>query len=192
MADEEDIDFNFDELDGEPDYRVTIRGDRLMLTYCFPWLARGGPLGKLARDRGKDGVYIADLTIADDDLLVRVHASPADASGAEGRLLEWAATVGYTRVWLPSGIVDLDGVGTVAEAAAVTCDSCGIEWDDPTPELWEQVHSEHSFPRCCPVCGTDLPQWQTRPDKSRPVSHSPRARRSAPRPSTDATQRRRP
>lgn len=81
---DEDFEEMLEELLGDdenpaPTYRAVIRRGRLTITGWAPWLAAGGPLGKLLRERERRGVAIADLTLygeKQDELAVRFYATP--------------------------------------------------------------------------------------------------------------------
>jgi hypothetical protein len=171
-------DFDFDELfelledgDDEPDpsFRATIRRGRLTLTNWAPWLFRCGPLGALVRERERCGVAIADLTLHgedDDEVSVRFYAAGPKREEAERILIEWAARVGYRRVWLPDRLVEIEPapeqtIGT----AAVRCPTCLAHWADAQPEFWLQVRESGAFPMWCPACGCELPQWTVRGER---------------------------
>ena len=72
--------------------------------------------------------------------------------------MRWAANVGYQRVWLPDGPIDLDPNGVVP--AAVTCPTCGLCWEDGSAEFWEIVLEDGHFPAYYLGCGGSLPEWQ--------------------------------
>ena len=157
-----------------PSFRATIRRGRIMLTSWAPWVARNGPYTNLLRERAKAGVTIADLThVGDDDeeLAVRFYAEGSDREEAEGALLEWARAVGYRRVWLPDRIEEIEPEPGDFGTAAVRCPSCGIKWEDSSPEFWLAIRRDRVFPRWCLICGWELPQWTVDRPRARPRRH---------------------
>jgi len=153
----------------EPSYRATIRGGKLMLTGWAPWLISGGPVGHLLPARGRAGVTIADLTIHgadEDELSVRffVRAEPTEA--ADEILIGWARQVGYRRLWLPDRLVTLERDPEIITRAKVRCGVCRAKWSDASPEFWLVVHQARAFPRFCPACGCEMPQWTTEPTRN--------------------------
>lgn len=158
-----------DEPELTPTWRATIRRGKLTLTGWAPWLITGGPLGTLLPARARSGVTIADLTLHgadDDEVSVRflVRAKPTEP--ADDLLIDWASKVGYRRVWLPDGLVDIERDPQAMTRASVRCDVCLARWSDATPEFWLGVRQEKAFPRWCPMCGSELPQWVTRPTEN--------------------------
>lgn len=123
-------------------------------------LLRRGPAAMLLKD-ARAG--LVDLhRPADDELVVeRVADAPWGAEHAH-TLLQWAATVGYRRVWLPDRPVDLDASAAVRRAF-VTCPTCGLRWEDDSPEFWESVLEAGHFPGYCLGCGGSLPEWSPEP-----------------------------
>lgn len=169
-----DIDELFDELTGDgdgpaPTWRATIRGRRLTLTGWAPWLIREGPVATLLPGREADGISIADLTIHgtdDDEVSVRFYALGAEQAVVESVLIRWAELVGHRRLWLPDRLVSLepdpDSIGT----ASVRCPTCRARWQDSSPNFWLNVKRAHTFPRWCPLCGCEMPQWSVRRGRS--------------------------
>ena len=177
----DDFDEILEDLDGggepDPTYRATIivRTGRVSVTGWAGWLACGGAFGKLLRERERAGVAIADLTTTgadDDELIARFYADGGDLEAAEEALVEWASHVGYRRIWLSNRVAELEPSGEQIGPAHVRCPTCRAGWADATPEFWLMVRKQGEFPRWCPVCGFELPQWSVR-DEAR---SQPRAR----------------
>jgi hypothetical protein len=151
------------ELDEPPDptWRATIRRGGLTLTGWAPFLISEGPLATLLPARERAGVTIADLTIYgadDDEVSVRYLALGTGREVADAKLTKWAQTVGYSRLWLPNRLVDLQPTALIGEAS-VRCPTCRSQWRDSTPNFWSIVRDAGSFPKWCPMCGCELPQW---------------------------------
>jgi hypothetical protein len=113
-----------------------------------------------ARDRS--GVAIADLTVVRDDegtaseVIVEFHSGGHDIH--RGALINWAHTVGYTRVWFDGELVDLEP--TAGGPVTTRCTGCGQEFVDGRSErFWRRVRHSGAFPTGCSLCGSDLPQW---------------------------------
>jgi hypothetical protein len=167
-----------DHLDHDPDHglpphrflRATIAAGELTLNPPLRGTITGGPaamtFARLA------GVAIVDLrrSGADDDELVATlppNAPPLQRA-ARRALSDWAALVGYRRLWLADRVLELDPPPPVG-AVRVRCPTCTSEWADSSPGFWAWVREHHHFPGFCPACGGSLPEW-------RPVRR--RARRS--------------
>jgi hypothetical protein len=168
-----------DDGDGRPapTWRATIRGRRLMLTNWAPWLVHGGPQTKLLTEREQAGFTIADLTVHgqdDDEVSVRFYAVGTEVERAEELLIEWATRVGYRRLWLPDRLVAIEPQPDKLGTASVRCPTCRAVWQDSSPEFWLTVKRGSVFPKWCPVCGCELPQWDVRDAR-----HRRRARRRA-------------
>ncbi len=168
--------------DDPPTYRATIlpRTGRVSLTGWAPWLARGGALGKLLRERERAGVAIADLSVTgadSDEVIARFYSDGGALSASEDALVEWASHVGYRRLWLSDRMVALDPAPEQIGHATVRCPTCRAGWADANPEFWLMVREQGEFPRWCPVCGFELPQWRVGPQR-------PSARPRRPRPTT--------
>jgi hypothetical protein len=145
------------------DFRMTIRGGAARLVDWSPWLARTGPLSTLLHARGRAGVAIADLTVArEDEVATEVVADFVTGESPEARavLCDWAAEVGYRRLWLPGAVVDLPPFG--GGEARVRCTGCRVVLTDGDAEFWLAVRRLGRFPGVCPLCGSDLPQWTVR------------------------------
>ena len=140
-----------------PTYRATIRNGLVTLN---PW----GP-GLLGEGPGAAGFLtvtaaLADLEIDEDELIVEPVPRAPWGPEAEEALLRWAPTVGYTRVWLPSRVVDFEAPAPLGRAI-VDCPSCGAQWEDGSTHFWARVRGNGWFPARCPACGGSLPQWTT-------------------------------
>lgn len=196
--DDERIDELIDELGGDdenppdPSWRATIRGRRLMLTGWAPWLVRTGPLAKLLREREAEGVTIADLTVHgedDDEISVRFLALGTEPERAEQLLIDWAERLGYRRLWLSDRLVSLGDRPEKLGAAAVRCPTCRVGWEDDSPEFWLYAKEAGTFPKWCPICGCELPQWTVASRRAsastprrRQTAHDDRKRRTPHRP----------
>jgi len=157
----------------DPDFRATVRRDgTIRLVNWAPWFAAGGPLHTLLDARGRAGV--ADLTIVRDEDYVAVELIVdfrcGDSPDHRHALSEWAARVGYQRVWFDGEIVDLEP--SPGGAAQTRCTGCRARLVDADPSFWEFVRHRGAFPTSCVLCGSDLPQWtpagQTRPGSPGP------------------------
>jgi len=157
----------------DPDFRATVRRDgTIRLVNWAPWFAAGGPLHTLLHARGRAGIAIADLTIVRDNDYVAVEliVDFRCGGGAEHRraLREWAARVGYRRVWFDGEIADLQP--SPGGAVQTRCTGCRARLVDADASLWEFVRHHGAFPTACVLCGSDLPQWTPVRQKQRPAS----------------------
>ena len=162
----------------EPTYRATIRRGRVAITSWAPWLAQGGAWNHMLDARGRAGVALADLTLlgeGDSEIVVRYLSEGRAREEADEALRQWAEDLGYTRLWLPSGIVELRGDAPIGCRAEVRCPTCGSRWHDSTPDFWEMVRGMGSYPKWCLVCGWELPQWEVSREGKR-VARAPEAR----------------
>jgi hypothetical protein len=159
----------------DPDFRATVRQDgTIRLVNWAPWFAAGGPLHTMLDARGRAGVGIADLTIVRDDDFVAVELIVDFRCGGSHEhrqaLREWAARIGYRRVWFDGEIADLDP--SPGGAAQTHCTGCRARLVDADASFWEFVRHHGAFPMACVLCGSDLPQWtpvrQTRPRERDP------------------------
>jgi hypothetical protein len=171
---------DFDELDDDGEtaperewfLRATIAGGELTLNPPISGTITGGPAAMtLARLRD---VVLVDLRHAgeeDDELVATVppNAPPIDRA-ARRVLTEWAALVGYRRLWLPDRVVELDPPPPVG-TATVRCPTCASVWADSSPGFWALVRRNGHFPGYCPACGGSLPEW-------RPARAAERSRRA--------------
>jgi hypothetical protein len=172
---------DFDELHDDPDtgledepfLRATISGGELTLNPPLSGTITGGPAAMtLARLRD---VVLVDLRHAgedDEELVATVPPNAPPIRRAARRVLsEWAALVGYDRLWLPDRVVELDPPPPVG-TAAVRCPTCTSVWTDDSPRFWATVRRNGHFPGYCPACSGSLPEW-------RPVRAAQRARGAA-------------
>lgn len=122
---------------------------------------RGRPAVHAARGTRSSGVAIADLTVirGDDRVAVEVIVEFRCGGVAEHRaaLRDWAARVGYRRVWFDGEIADLDP--SPGGAAQTRCTGCRARLADAGPSFWQFVRRYGEFPTACMLCGSDLPQW---------------------------------
>lgn len=169
MDPDDDLDFG---LPPHRFLRATIAAGQLTLNPPLGGTITGGPaamtFARLA------GVVIIDLRADDDELVATLppNAPPLDRA-ARRVLSDWAALVGYRRLWLADRVLELDPPPPVG-AVAVRCPTCTSEWADSSTDFWAQVRANHHFPGFCPACGGSLPEW-------RPVRRpSGRAARRAP------------
>jgi hypothetical protein len=153
--------------------RATIARGELTLNPPLRGTIRGGPASMtLAR---LDGVVLVDLRHAgeDDEELVATPPPNAPPIGRAARrvLIDWAALVGYRRVWLPDAVVDLEPPPPVG-TATVRCPTCASVWSDGSEGFWAAVRRNGHFPGYCPACGGSLPEWK-------PAAAARRAARSS-------------
>ena len=152
-----------------PTCRATIRDGLITLNPWHPALLGEGPAAAGFRTLE---AALADLRLDEDELIVEpVPRAPWDED-AEEAILRWAPTVGYTRVWLPSRVVDFEAPAPLGRAI-VDCPSCGAQWEDGSPNFWARVRANGWFPARCPACGGSLPEWSTvseTAEAERPVS----------------------
>jgi hypothetical protein len=137
---------------------------RLTLNDWWPGLVGGGPWRQQFRERRDAGVAIADLRRERDSRgegeLAVEFLSGGDRDGAEAVLEEWARWTGYRRIWFEDRMVDLGEQAPAPQTASAICPTCGASWDDSIPEFWASVRDNGCFPRTCPLCGGELPQWE--------------------------------
>jgi hypothetical protein len=146
-----------------PDFRATLRPrGPVRLVEWGPWLAAGGPLHTLLDARAQAGIAIADFTVIRDsdgtarELIIEFLAG--DSPQHRATISTWAAGVGYSRVWFPGDVADLDPVpGGPAETR---CTGCRVRLVDSDASFWEFVRHHGAFPATCVLCGSDLPQWR--------------------------------
>jgi hypothetical protein len=147
----------------KPDLRITInRNGTIRIVDWTPWLATNGPLYTLLDARGRAGVLIADLRILRDDegnadeLICDVLCG--DSAEHRRHVCEWAAFVGYRRVWLEGEVLELEP--TSMRQARTRCTGCGVRLVDDKRGFWGFVRRRGAFPSTCSLCGSDLLQWQ--------------------------------
>lgn len=112
---------------------------------------------------------IADLTIVYSveggreifaDLLI-----DHDPKAGKAALVGWAASVGYRRLWLPSGMIDLSTSFGTADSATAVCRVCGTRYLESHSDFWGNVMIQGGFPVTCRLCGAQMPQWKPAPGK---------------------------
>ena len=148
----------------QPKYRATYRKKRLTVVPFFHSMIVNGPASGWFRHREKAGTVIADL-IADetegrDELSITYRSAGRNRDAAQLAIAEWAASVGYKRLWHPDGFVELQATVSDEDRASVKCTTCGQGWSDTGSSFWTMVHGQRGFPTFCPLCGGDLPQWR--------------------------------
>lgn len=148
-------------LEHEPFLRATIAGGELTLNPPLSGTITGGPAAMtFARLRDVTLVDLRHAGEQDEELVASVppNAPPVDRA-ARRVLAEWAALVGYRRLWLPERVVELDPPPPVGEAT-VRCPTCRSVWADDSPGFWAMVRRNGHFPGYCPACGGSLPEWR--------------------------------
>jgi hypothetical protein len=163
--DDETFDVDDDAADGpdHPDFRAIVQpSGAVRLVHWGPWLQSTGPAYTLMAARDRAGVAIADLTVVRDDeglaneVIVEFHSGGGDMHRAA--LIDWADTLGYTRVWFDGELVDLEP--TAGGRVTTRCSGCGQKFvDGRSGRFWHHVRHSGAFPTGCSLCGSDLPQW---------------------------------
>src|SRR3954469_18606197 len=143
-----------DDLTQEQDHflRATIAAGRITLNPPLHGTITGGPASMtLAR---LEGVVLVDLRHAgedDEELVATVPPNaPRITTAARRTLADWAAVVGYRRLWLPDRVLELeppDALGT----AEVRCPTCTATWADGSPRFWATVRANGHFPANGPL-----------------------------------------
>ena len=156
---------NAEEFPEPPSLRATVLGEHLTVTDWAPSLFASGPARDFFRARQKDGVAIADLRRWRNDdgsgELSVEFLSDGERPTAERVIEEWARLTGYSRVWFPDRVLDLTVEGPPPlPTVEATCPTCWATWADEDAEFWQIVRTSGEFPRICPVCGCELPQWR--------------------------------
>jgi hypothetical protein len=161
---EEAIDEVLTEMETQPKYRATYRGKRLTVVPFFSNLVERGPAFEWFQKRERAGTVIADLTehesVGGDELSITYRTAGRNRQAAELALAEWAATVGYRRLWLADGLLELEAIASDEDTASVKCMTCGHVWSDSGQQFWSMVVGQHAFPWTCTMCGCDMPQWR--------------------------------
>lgn len=78
-------------------------------------------------------------------------------------LVQWAGKTGHSKVWLADRVVDPEVGPDPDQVAEVDCPSCGTIFQGEGFDFWGTVVEWGRFPSRCPVCGGELPQWETEP-----------------------------
>jgi hypothetical protein len=147
-------------MSDRPFSRAAITPHSVTLNPWRPSLIRGGPGGACLRGLRRRRLVLADLTKLDEhELLVTFVPRTTGCSWARERLLEWARTVGYRRIWLDDAVIDVADALAGTGRAAVCCPTCGLRWEDEGPDFWGVVRQSGWFPASCPACGGSLPEW---------------------------------
>jgi hypothetical protein len=149
-----------------PELRATVtrRGD-VVMTRWSPGAARpGGPAASQLRLRKLAGVF--DLTIEREsvdgitiatDLLVGDVFLADDSALAYEKLIAWAASLGYHRVWLSHEVVALEP-NLLGGTWETTCRHCGSTWSDSTAGFWLNARAAGFYPPVCSLCSHPLVQ----------------------------------
>jgi hypothetical protein len=162
------------EADGQPPrprFRATISRGQVSITEWAPWLVRDLPGGETDESEGP-GFAIADLTPVgeeEQELVVRVQLHKHDRREAECRLIDWSSHVGYSRVWLPTRVVEIPPCAEQIGVATVRCPTCATVWRDASPEFWLAVRDRKLFPLWCRICGSEMPQWEVSGRSPEPI-----------------------
>ena len=145
-----------------PTFRATIRRGRLWVAAWSPEMCtpEEGPDRQLAAD-----VAVADLTVAEveseggrRDLIARFHCRSEEGDDV-GPLVDWASRTGYSMLWLPDRLVELEIDPNRLGEASTCCPTCGVHWTQDEPGFWAEVLSRGYFPDTCNYCGCSLPEW---------------------------------
>lgn len=146
----------------ERDLRATITPGRVAVVDWVPWLAGRGPSRPLLHAQAtRAGALFADLEVVRERDVARelVVVPLAGALGpVRATLLDWAALVGYRRVWLPGELVPVEP--TCGGEVAVRCPTCGAVHAEDDGHFWQTTRMNGRFPVQCPLCGGTLPQWR--------------------------------
>ena len=141
--------------------RATIADGEITLNPPLSGTITGGPASMtFAR---LQGVAIVDLRFTgagDDEVVATVPPNAPRLPPAARRVLgAWAALVGYRRLWLPDGVVELEPPAPVG-TASVRCPTCTSVWADDSARFWTVVRESGHFPAFCPACAGSLPEWR--------------------------------
>ena len=149
------------DMEDRPFARATVTRRSITLNPWRPGLIDGGPAAAVLQRPARRDRVLADLTrIGDGELLVTFVPRDGANDSARRALLEWAACVGWWRVWLDDRVVDLGEQPAVIGRARVRCPTCGTRWEDERPEFWDRVRGDGWFPASCLACGGSLPEWE--------------------------------
>jgi len=141
--------------------RATIADGEITLNPPLSGTITGGPASMtFARLRG---VAIVDLRFTgehDREVVATVPPNAPRLPRAARRVVgDWAALVGYRRLWLPDSVVELEPPPPVG-TASVRCPTCTSVWADDSARFWTVVRENGHFPGYCPACGGSLPEWR--------------------------------
>lgn len=147
--------------EGPPDFRASVRDGRVTLLPWFNQVFLGGPTRQLGVALDAAGVSLVDLRMTGDgperEVTVAFQAD-GDRRRADRAIARWARAVGYRRIWFPDRVEELEGLPAL-RPARTTCNACGANWGEDSPDFWQIVTTAGFFPTICPLCGGDLPQW---------------------------------
>ncbi len=147
-----------------PTFRATIRGGQVWLSAWSPEMAipKDGPDRKPASE-----VAVAELTVTkvgeEDgrrDLIARFLLR-SEGDDDLGPLIDWAARTGYSMLWLPDRLVELEIDPNRLGEASTSCPTCGAHFTHDDPGFWAEVLSRGYFPDTCNYCGCSLPEWSS-------------------------------
>lgn len=156
----------------QPTFRATMSEGRIRLAGSALNLGEADePLGTMFEEVERAGVTIADLSDSVDEgsnsgLELTVTFLAEGDPEAEETLVEWAALIGYRRVWFPDRVAVVDPGTPFGRKARTRCPSCRHEWTGRGRSFWLTVKRRRAFPVICPLCGGDLPQWKLVPRES--------------------------
>lgn len=156
----------------QPTFRATVSEGRIRLVGSSLNLSEADePLGTMFDEVERAGVTIADLSHSVDQgsdtgpELTVTFLAEGDPR-AEETLVEWAALIGYQRVWFPDRVAMVDPGPPFRRKARVRCPACRHGWSGRGRQFWLAVRQRRAFPVICPLCGGDLPQWKLVPPES--------------------------
>ena len=150
----------------QPEVRATVtRNGELVMT---PWSAGaardGGPAAAQIRLRKLVGVF--DLTIERAHADGITHATDLIVSDVfvtdrvelgHRKLVEFAAHLGYKRVWFGNEVVALESA-LLGGTWQSTCRHCGLTWSDSTDGFWLNTRGMGYFPPVCSLCSHPIAQ----------------------------------
>lgn len=153
----------------QPDLRLTVRRDGIVRAVRWDAsLVTWGPCATLFERCSRAGVTVADAEIVRDPgdgdepgaptELVLEFLSRGGNAGITA-IADWATLVGYSRLWLPSGVRDLPPSGAATQVET-RCTGCRTRLADGSRDFWDWVRGRGYFPMWCAICGADLPQWR--------------------------------
>lgn len=141
---------------------MTLRRDGVVrLVNWGRGLPPEGHCTRFSMPEGGAGVCIADLAVVRDgdcaatELVVDVRCG--DRPAHRQALVDWAATVGYRRLWMDGEVAEM--TPTPGGRAQTRCSGCRVRLVDSDVSFWNFVRQHGAFPSSCCLCGADLPQW---------------------------------